>query len=155
MHSVQNMKLVVFFSSIARNILGAREMRQKRRRARVAFAFLFTYTGGVTCTAVRSLHGKSVFFEALIPSSCSPVSPAWLTSPQNLHSMVERVADDHASSLVDNNSAHRMIKATVAAALRSHNTHVRTVSVPQHMNSVRSVFDNDHFCFAAAIKCEA
>jgi hypothetical protein len=69
--------------------------------------------------------------------------------------MVERVADDHASSLVDNNSAHRMIKAPVAAALRSHNTHVRTVSVPQHMNSVRSVFDNDHFCFAAAIKCEA
>ena len=68
--------------------------------------------------------GISVFFEALIPSSCSPVSPAWLTSPQNLHSMVERVADDHASSLVDNNSAHRMIKATVAAALRSHNTHV-------------------------------
>ncbi len=48
-----------------------------------------------------------------------------------------------------------MMKAPVAAALRPHNTHVGTVSVPQHMNSVRTVFDDDHFCFAAAIKREA
>jgi hypothetical protein len=58
--------------------------------------------------------------------------------------MIEWVADDHASIPIHNNTPHRMIELAVPAAKLTHHPHMRTISVSQNVNSMRSVLDDNH-----------
>jgi hypothetical protein len=67
--------------------------------------------------------------------------------------MIQGVADDHASLLVDNYAPKRVAEVAVVAALLPSDTHVRAVGASQHMDAMRPVFDDNHV--DAAVKSEA
>jgi hypothetical protein len=65
-------------------------------------------------------------------------------SPQNFHTMIQCVTHDHVPLLVHNDAPERMVEVTVVEPLSAHNAHMRAVSTPQHMYSVRTEFDDNH-----------
>jgi len=69
-------------------------------------------------------------------------------SSQNLDAMIHRVAHDHAALFVHHHPTERVLEMAVAAAFLADDTHVRPVSVPQNVNSMRAVLD-DHNVDAA------
>ena len=74
---------------------------------------------------------------ALLHAVCWP-------SSSNLNTMIQRVANDHATLLVHNHTTERVAEETVVTALPPSHSHMRAVSEAQHMNSMRSVLSNNH-----------
>ena len=67
--------------------------------------------------------------------------------------MIQGIADDHTSLLVDDYAPKGVAEVAVVAALLPSDTHVRAISASQHMNAMRPVFDDNHV--DAAVKREA